>query len=203
VGETGEEQTVKGHTHMMGGAAGWLALSLAAHPSAVAVVGGSVTAALAAPWADIDNPGAWSARRRYSKRRQPVRHRLSGWGWWPSFHRHPVKMRVSRFVAMFGRHREGPAHSLIVAAVLAVAGLGVVFAFAPAVWWLPLAVGIGLGSHILLDRLNERPVRWVWPFGRGGCLSLIRVGGPGEALLGVGLVGVLAVEGWATVRGYR
>lgn len=89
--------------------------------------------------------------------------------------------------ARLSAHR-GPSHSL--AALVALA----------AATWLacpPLAapVAIGMASHLVLDLLNKRPVRLLWPLSRGFCLGLCSSDGVVDACLLVGglLAGVRAV----------
>jgi len=87
---------------------------------------------------------------------------------------------VASVLSLLGEHREGPCHSLLVAACL---GAGV--ALLHGVWgwwpvWAGLALGAGLCSHVLIDMLNRTGVAafWPWPFLLG--LHLFEVGGPVE-----------------------
>jgi hypothetical protein len=180
---------VRGETHTAFAADSWLAFTLAwPHPSALAIVGGAALAGAAAPWCDLDLPAAWGGARRYSRRRAPVRSFLSRYGLYPRFRAHPVKYRVSQAVALAGhRHRDGAAHSLVVAAALGLAGAAALL-LSPApwsyLWWAAPALALGLASHPVLDLGNTYPVRLFWPFGPLFLgLGWTRVGGPRELRL--------------------
>jgi membrane-bound metal-dependent hydrolase YbcI (DUF457 family) len=172
-----------GLTHSAFGAACWLGGAYLARAGHVAEAAGAVAAAVAAPWCDIDNVGAWGSRRKGAL----------GVRW----RKHPVRYRVALAVSVFGKHRQGPAHSLLVAPLL-----GVLAALPHARWaWWPLwagaAISTGLASHILLDLANKRPVRLLWPWDlEAGGLG-VPVGGAAELLLVRPLLlAALIGEGW-------
>lgn len=189
-------------THVAGGCAGWLGVSLLVHPSALAILAGTVLAGAVAPLNDIDNLGAWSRRKKRgifkARRRGKTYRRVQLVRW----RRHPVKSRLSWLITLLGKHREGPCHSLLI-----VVPFGLAFLL-PVLWltwwplWLGPAVAVGLASHVGLDLLNERPVKVFWPFpllvyGLG-----LRVGKVGETRLIRPLcMAAVPVLFWLTIRG--
>ena len=190
-------------THMAGGAAGWLGLAAVIHPAPVALLGGVIAAAVAAPECDLDNVGAWQRRKKRGIRvtgkpgHRRLRIQVIRW------RSHPVRSRLSRLLGMFGQHRQGPAHSLFTPAAFAVASLAAAAVTGWWPWWIGVAVAVGLATHILLDVLTKRPVRIWWPRQGNYRLGLMKVGGTGEALVLLALVLAVAGLGWLTIRGYR
>ena len=190
-------------THSVFAAACWAGGCAITHPGPAILTAGALTAATVAPWPDIDNLGAWSRRkrRRITVRQRrghtipAVKVRVIRW------RKHPVKSRVSRLVCLFGDHREGPCHSLLILAATAA-----LFA-APMLWlpwwppWLPAATATGLCSHPILDLMNRRPVRIFWPLGRLWYGLGIRVGGPGEAITALTLTTALIPLAWLALGG--
>jgi LexA-binding, inner membrane-associated putative hydrolase len=188
-------------THRLGAAAGWLGGCLLANPGHVATFCGALLAAISGPQCDLDNLATWSrVRTRYSRKRQPVRYWLTRMG--ARFRKHPVKYRIALFLSVFGRHRLGPSHSVIIAALV---GL---FLTAPWTqwpawpWWVGPAIALGLASHIGLDLMNRSPVAVTWPVGEPVKGLGIRVGKAAEELLIRPVLG-LAVLGlaWLIIRG--
>jgi hypothetical protein len=195
------ELPVLGPTHRLGGAAAWLGACLLVHPSPAAEAGGAVVAFLAGPQCDLDCLGTWSrTRRRWSKKRQPIRHHLSKWG--ATFRAHPVRYRIALLLSIWGKHRDGPAHSIY---VVPLAGLVLML---PRLWlpawplWLGAAVAVGLLSHIALDLVTKGRTRVTWPWGKPWEGLGIRVGKATEVLavrpvLGAAVLGFA----WLIVRG--
>lgn len=151
------------------------------------MVAGGVAAALAAPLPDLDNVGAWAARHKGA----------FGVRW----RKHPVRYRLALLLAAFGQHRQGPAHSLLVAPLLGLALVAPVGRWPWWPWWLGVAVSVAVVSHILIDLLNKRPVKALWPWdAEVGGLG-VPVGGTVEMLLiRPLLLAALIGEGWLTFR---
>lgn len=82
-------------------------------------------------------------------------------------------------------HR-GFSHSLV---ALVVASLGVRLLYEP----LTTAFVVGYASHLVLDLLNKRPERLLWPLHGGLCLRLCESGRLVDSVL---FVGGVAVCGW-------
>lgn len=155
-------------THVLGGATAWLGVCALATPGPLPLLAGTAVAALAAPWCDIDNLGAWRRRRkrgiyRTTRRRRGhrprSRYRLQLIRW----RKHPIRSRVAWLVSLLGEHRQGPCHSLLCLPLPGLAALIPILWIAAWPLWIPLAVMAGLASHILLDLANKKPVRLLWP----------------------------------------
>lgn len=184
---------MKHSTHLLGGAASWVAVcALARAPAGVAGTGALIAAA-ASPWPDLDNLGTWSKRKRRQIGLKRGRHgryklRLQLFRW----RLHPLRWRISRALSVLGTHRRGPAHSLLGTGLFA--ALFVLPWIPDPAWpaWVALAVLCGLWSHLALDLANERPVMACWPDRRllYGLPRLLRcrVGGTGERIWQAGLV---------------
>ena len=164
-----------------------------------AALGGALLAAAAAPQCDLDNLGCWSKPGKPKRKDKPVRWALSKVGF--ATHRHPVKYRIALILAEFGPHRRGPAHSVITALVLGVLLSLPMLAWHPWPWWIGPAVACGLISHIVLDLMNEEPVKVAWPFGPLVYGLGIKVGGAAE-ILGIRLLSYAATLGllWLTLH---
>jgi LexA-binding, inner membrane-associated putative hydrolase len=192
-------------THCWAAAAATLMAGALVGAPVLAVAGGTAAAVIVAPWCDIDNRGSWARRKRRQlslrrtgrgkNRRWRLKMQVIRW------RKHPLKSRLSWLVSLFGPHRRGPTHSLL---ILIPAGLAcsIPVVFIP--WWpvwLGPAVAIGLASHPLLDLCNVKPVQLLWPLPhlyRGLGLA---VGGPGETFIRWLAYGAcawwgLAVTGW-------
>jgi hypothetical protein len=142
----------------------WSGAALVLGAPAPVAVGGATLAAVAAPQCDLDNLGAWSRVTKSPKRKEkPVRWALSKVG--VATHRHPVRYRIALILTAFAPHRQGPAHSVITAAVAGVLLTLPMLAWPVWPWWTGAAAATGLISHIVLDLANEDPVRVFYPFG--------------------------------------
>lgn len=144
-----------GVTHVAGGAAAWLAVSVATHASPQAAALGTVAAGYAALLPDIGQPNSLAA------------HSIG-----------PVTGIISRAVqittpdqfkggmaAKMG-HRKAWTHS-----AAGLAGWCVLMVYTFTIWnhaphWLPAAAMTGWASHLFLDCLTEKGCALAWPWSR-------------------------------------
>lgn len=194
---------MQGKTHLFTGMAAAIALCSASDPAhcALALAGG----ALGGVFADVD-------RLRNDKGREALKGQLASfglillamasssllnWGFFEYTHAHIRSVGAGLAglvllwaVGVFMPHR-GFTHSL--AAMLMASGCA--RSIYPDLFLFVLA---GYASHLLLDLLNKKGLRFFWPHKRGVCLNVCRADGAADRLFL--WMGMLAAAGLTAVK---
>ena len=198
---------MNGHVHLIGASVAGLGM----YSLAPGVFSGHPAALLAAPvaglMADIDHPGSTIHRTPLGwlfpgVQEEPggrvASYRRPAWGQGGG---HFVKVGISLPWGGVSWHRE-EFHSVFMAAVYAViAAAAASELWGGGLWWPVLAAALaGSLSHLALDRFNRSKEYLGWPFIRGkrghvqDWWPRIRVGSPGEWLVGLGLTAVMVSQ---------